>query len=197
MATIEALGLTKSFGDKTIFHSLNIFVEQGQRVAIKGESGKGKTTLLRILAGIAEADSGRVLYNDKEFNTITAKTIRNHIAYLPQGIDLMVNDGNELCRMLAVDNDKVVDSLNALGLNAQALNQPMAELSGGERQRMLISIILGLNRSILFLDEPTSALDDTSIKKVIDLIWSQTQLTLVSTSHNTIWVEHCDKVISL
>ncbi len=197
MATIEALGLTKSFGDKTIFHSLNIFVEQGQRVAIKGESGKGKTTLLRILAGIAEADSGRVLYNDKEFNTITAKTIRNHIAYLPQGIDLMVNDGNELCRMLAVDNDKVVDSLNALGLNAQALNQPMAELSGGERQRMLISIILGLKRSILFLDEPTSALDDTSIKKVIDLIWSQTQLTLVSTSHNTIWVEHCDKVISL
>ena len=182
MATIEALGLTKSFGDKTIFHSLNIFVEQGQRVAIKGESGKGKTTLLRILAGIAEADSGRVLYNDKEFNTITAKTIRNHIAYLPQGIDLMVNDGNELCRMLAVDNDKVVDSLNALGLNAQALNQPMAELSGGERQRMLISIILGLKRSILFLDEPTSALDNTSIKKVIDLIWSQTYLTLVSTS---------------
>lgn len=197
MATIEALGLTKSFGDKTIFHSLNIFVEQGQRVAIKGESGKGKTTLLRILAGIAEADSGRVLYNDKEFNTITAKTIRNHIAYLPQGIDLMVNDGNELCRMLAVDNEKVVDSLSALGLNVQVLNQPMAELSGGERQRMLISIILGLKRSILFLDEPTSALDDTSIKKVIDLIWSQTQLTLVSTSHNTIWVEHCDKVISL
>jgi ABC-type multidrug transport system ATPase subunit len=197
MATIEALGLAKSFGDKTIFHSLNIFVEQGQRVAIKGESGKGKTTLLRILAGIAEADSGRVLYNDKEFNTITAKTIRNHIAYLPQGIDLMVNDGNELCRMLAVDNDKVFDSLNALGLNAQALNQPMAELSGGERQRMLISIILGLKRSILFLDEPTSALDNTSIKKVIDLIWSQTYLTLVSTSHNPVWVEHCDKVISL
>ncbi len=197
MATIEALGLAKSFGDKNIFNSLDIRVEKGQRVAIKGESGKGKTTLLRILAGIAEADSGRVLYNDKEFNAITAKTIRNHIAYLPQGIDLMVNDGNELCRMLAVDNEKVVDSLSALGLNVQVLNQPMAELSGGERQRMLISIILGLNRSILFLDEPTSALDDTSIKKVIDLIWSQTQLTLVSTSHNTIWVEHCDKVISL
>ncbi len=197
MATIEALGLAKSFGDKNIFNSLDIRVEKGQRVAIKGESGKGKTTLLRILAGIAEADSGRVLYNDKEFNAITAKTIRNHIAYLPQGIDLMVNDGNELCRMLAVDNEKVVDSLSALGLNVQVLNQPMAELSGGERQRMLISIILGLNRSILFLDEPTSALDDNSIKKVIDLIWSQTQLTLVSTSHNTIWVEHCDKVISL
>ncbi|HPF94749.1 MAG TPA: ABC transporter ATP-binding protein [Tenuifilaceae bacterium] len=197
MATIEALGLAKSFGDKNIFNSLDIRVEKGQRVAIKGESGKGKTTLLRILAGIAEADSGRVLYNDKEFNAITAKTIRNHIAYLPQGIDLMVNDGNELCRMLAVDNEKVVDSLSVLGLNVQVLNQPMAELSGGERQRMLISIILGLNRSILFLDEPTSALDDTSIKKVIDLIWSQTQLTLVSTSHNTIWVEHCDKVISL
>lgn len=197
MATIEALGLTKSFGDKTIFHSLDILVEKGQRVAIKGESGKGKTTLLRILAGIAEADSGRVLYNDKEFDSTTVKTIRNDIAYLPQGIDLMVNDGNELCRMLAVDYKKVVDSLSALGLNVQVLNQPMAELSGGERQRMLISIILGLKRSILFLDEPTSALDDTSIKKVIDLIWSQTQLTLVSTSHNTVWVEHCDKVISL
>jgi len=197
MATIEALGLTKSFGDKTIFHSLNIRVEQGQRVAIKGESGKGKTTLLRILAGIAEADSGRVLYNDKEFDTTTAKTIRNSIAYLPQGIDLMVNDGNELCRMLAVDNEKVVDSLSALGLNIQVLNQPMAELSGGERQRMLISIILGLKRSMLFLDEPTSALDDTSIKMVIDLIWSQKQITLVSTSHNPVWVEHCDKVISL
>lgn len=194
---LEVINLSKKFDDKHILTSLSFSVEKGQKIAIKGESGRGKTTLLRLLAGIVAPDSGEIRFGDKIFNALSAKSIRNRIAYLPQGIDFIAEDGNELCEMLSTDKGKVTKSLDALFLDGSILEQPFAELSGGEKQRMLISIILGLNRPILMLDEPTSALDANSTKRLIDLIWGFPDITLISTSHNPIWEEHCHKVISL
>ncbi len=194
---LEVINLSKKFDDKHILTSLSFSVEKGQKIAIKGESGRGKTTLLRLLAGIVAPDSGEIRFGDKIFNALSAKSIRNRIAYLPQGIDFIAEDGNELCEMLSTDKGKVIKSLDALFLDGSILEQPFAELSGGEKQRMLISIILGLNRPILMLDEPTSALDANSTKRLIDLIWGFPDITLISTSHNPIWEEHCHKVISL
>ena len=194
---LKVVNLSKRFDDKHIFTSLSFSVDKGQKISIKGESGRGKTTLLRILAGIAAPDGGEIRFGDKVFNAHSAKCIRNRIAYLPQGIDFIAEDGNELCQMLFTDKGKVTKSLDALFLDGNILEQPFAELSGGEKQRMLISIILGLNRPILMLDEPTSALDANSTKRLIDLIWGFPDITLISTSHNSIWEEHCHKVISL
>ncbi|MDD2278152.1 MAG: ATP-binding cassette domain-containing protein [Bacteroidales bacterium] len=197
MSELEVENLTKVFGEKQIFSSLSFSVDKGQKVAIKGESGRGKTTLLRILAGIVAPDMGEIRYGYTLFNAHTAKSIRSKMAYLPQGIEFIAKDGNELCEMLFVDKAKVSKSLDALLLNTSILEQPFSELSGGEKQRMLTSIILGLSRPILLLDEPTSALDANSTKRLIELIWTLPDITLISTSHNPIWEKHCDKVISL
>lgn len=197
MLELEVANLSKRFGDKKIFNSLSFSVDKGQKITIKGESGRGKTTLLRVLAGIVAPDSGEIRFGDTVFNAHSAKEIRNRMAYLPQGIEFIAKDGNELCEILSINYEEVVKSLNALLLDANILEQPLAELSGGEKQRMLTSIILGLNRPILLLDEPTSALDANSTKRLIDLIWGLPNITLISTSHNPVWEEHCHKVISL
>ncbi|MBC7124624.1 MAG: ATP-binding cassette domain-containing protein [Bacteroidales bacterium] len=197
MAFIEINNLSKSFGNKIVFKNLNVIIEKGQKIAIKGESGKGKTTLLRTLTGINYPDSGTISFDGKVLGDDTVKEIRSLIGYLPQGIDLLIDDGNQLCKLLEIEPKSIYNYIEALGLNKKKLVQPLSELSGGEKQRLLTSIILGLQRPILILDEPTSALDANSIGKLINLIWSMHELTVISTTHNQAWEEKCDKIIEL
>ncbi|HDP75740.1 MAG TPA: ATP-binding cassette domain-containing protein [Bacteroidales bacterium] len=197
MAFVEINNLSKSFGNNKVFTDLNIFIEKGQKVAIKGESGKGKTTLLRMLTGISNPDSGTISFDGKVLGDDTVKGIRSLIGYLPQGIDLLIDNGNQLCNLLEIEPMSIYNYIEALGLNKKKLAQPVSELSGGETQRLFTAIILGLKRPILILDEPTSALDANSILKLINLIWSMHELTVISTTHNQTWEKHCDKIIEL
>ena len=197
MFEIEVNSLTKRFGQRPIFENLNFRVNKGQKITITGASGKGKTTLLRILAGVIAPDEGSIKFNNQAFTSQTARAIRQQIAYLPQGVDLMVNNGAELAQLLHIDPKPAFPYLEQLLLSPSILNQPFIEVSGGEKQRILISLILSLHRPILFLDEPTSALDNNSTEKLMDLIWSNPEISMVSTSHNPEWEKRCEQVIRL
>lgn len=150
-----------------------------------------------MLTGITYPDSGTINYNGIVLSNNSIKEISTQIGYLPQGIDLLIDSGNQLCNLLEIDPNSILTYLEALGLNHNKLKQPLTELSGGGKQRLLTSIILGLRRPILVLDEPTSALDTNSINKLIKLIWSFQDLTVISTTHNKPWEQHCDKIIEL
>ncbi|MDY0200259.1 MAG: ABC transporter ATP-binding protein [Tenuifilaceae bacterium] len=197
MFEIEVNNLTKYFEQRVIFEKLSFLVKKGQKVTITGASGKGKTTLLRMLAGVIAPDEGCISFNNQVFNSQTAHIIRQQIAYLPQGIDLMVSNGVELAQLLQIEPKSAFSYLEKLLLSPNIMQQPFAEISGGEKQRMLISLILSLQRPILFLDEPTSALDKNSSEKLMDLIWSNPNISMVSTSHNPEWEERCEQVIQL
>ena len=197
MFEIEVNNLTKHFEQRVIFEKLSFLVKKGEKVTITGASGKGKTTLLRLLAGIIAPDEGSISFNNKEFNSQNARAIRQQIAYLPQGIDLMVSNGVELAQLLQIEPKLAFPYLEKLLLSTNIMQQPFAEISGGEKQRMLISLILSLQRPILLLDEPTSALDKNSSEKLIDLIWSNPNITMISTSHNPEWEKRCEQVIRL
>lgn len=194
---ISVLDLTKSFNGKSLFKSLSFTVSPGEKVAITGASGQGKTTLLKMLAGISSPDSGTISYNNLQFSWQTAKTIRKSISYLPQGVDLMAANGNELCTLLGADPIRSYPIMKIFLLSKEIMQQPFSELSGGEKQRLLLSIILSFSRPILLLDEPTSALDSKSTERLMDYLWQKPELTVVSTSHNPIWEDRCDNVIRL
>jgi len=197
MCRITVSDLTKKFGEKEIFNNLNFSLETGQKVAITGSSGRGKTTLLRILAGIVAPDTGSISFDDQPLTWQTAQPIRQKIAYLPQGVDLLAGSGNELARMLSTDSMLAYPDMEYLGLSKDSIDQPFTELSGGEKQRLLIALILSLSRQVLILDEPTSGLDSKTAERLMDLIWNKQDMTVVSTSHNPMWVRRCDNVIKL
>jgi ABC-type multidrug transport system ATPase subunit len=197
MYKILAKELSKTYGSKTVLDNTSFTVEKGHKVSITGISGRGKTTLLRIIAGIVPPDKGNISFDGEVFNWQSAKHIRKQIAYLPQGVELMADNGKELAVLLAIDAESAVAIMQELKLERAALFQSFADLSGGEKQRLLLSLILSLNRPILLLDEPTSALDMKSTEVLMDLIWGREDLTVVSTSHSTLWNSKCHKIIEL
>ena len=91
---------------------------------------------------------------------------------------------------------EIIDTLEALGLEAGTLASNFSELSTGQRQRIGLACCLLLNRKVILLDEPTSALDLESKRKVAELLLNNDR-TVISTSHDPWWVEKCDRVVEL
>lgn len=197
MCRITVSDLTKKFGEKVVFNNLSFSIETGKKIVIIGPSGRGKTTLLRVLAGIVAPDTGSINFDDQPLTWQTAHAIRQKIAYLPQGVDLMAGSGNELSQMLSIDSKLAYPDMEYLGLSKDNIDQPFTDLSGGEKQRLLIALILSLSRPMLILDEPTSGLDSKTTERLMDLIWNKKDLTVISTSHNPMWEGRCDNAIKL
>lgn len=197
MSLISTSKLCKSYNGKVLFNNLSFSIENGDKAVFVGDSGTGKTTLLRMLLGIVTADCGSISYGNQELSRMSVDKIRKQVAYLPQGVDLFANTGEELLYLLGLDFSSVSQNMVRLLLSESAIKQQFAELSGGEKQRLVTAIVLGLNRPIIFLDEPTSALDANAVNALMSLISDNPELTVVSTSHNPLWVEFCNKKITL
>lgn len=157
---ISITNLCKKYGDKQVLHCFSATIKKGTVTCIKAPSGKGKTTLLRILSGLEKADSGSI-----------------------QGLEdyriSMVFQEDRLCEnMSAADNIKLVcgkhfskeqimDELKAVGLEGSE-RQPVRELSGGMRRRTALLRALMASYDILILDEPFQGLDGENKKKIMD-----------------------------
>jgi polar amino acid transport system ATP-binding protein/putative ABC transport system ATP-binding protein len=196
---IECKNISLSFSDKLIFNNLNFFIKEGENVCFSGPSGKGKTTLLKILQGFVIPDAGEVRINNKPLHTSTIKEIRELIIYIPQNINLPVNNGLELMKLLNIPSNVqlVEEYLLKLGLEKDFISKDFSKISIGEKQRIIISICLSLDKEIILIDEPTSSLDEGSIKLLTKTIKSLNGKTIISASHNQTWLESTDKTISL
>lgn len=169
--------VNKVFGSRQIIRNLDLSIEEGSILCIVGPSGGGKTTLLRILAGLETYDSGEFLLDGQPFNPSTSKeqvvgVVFQDFQLFPH---LSVMENITLAPKLAlkqsaVESQQMAQNLaQRLGLS-QLLNHYPYQLSGGQKQRVAIARAMAMNPKVLAYDEPTSALDPGLSKQVADLI---------------------------
>ncbi len=166
--SLHIQNLALHYGGQIIFENLNLTIQSGQLVALLGPSGVGKTSLLRIIAGLEVPFAGQVTASDNV-------PLSGRIAYMAQQDLLLpwarvidnVMLGAKL-RGMKPDPDRAMNLLERVGLAERAKSLPV-ELSGGMRQRVAIARTLYEERPIVLMDEPFSALDAITRTKIQDL----------------------------
>lgn len=184
---LEIKGLTKGYLGTAVLNNLNLSVSEGEFVAILGFSGTGKTTLISLIAGLIEADSGEILIRGKQANGPGSETSLVFQSY--SLFPWLTVAGNVELAVNAVHKDKsraeraalVRQKIELVGLSHASDRKP-AELSGGMRQRVAVARALAMTPEILLLDEPLSALDALTrarLQKEIDRIREQEKRTII------------------
>jgi len=196
---IEAKNISKSFGKHCILDNVSFRFEKGKTNLIIGESGSGKTVLMKCLVGLLEVDEGMVLYDDRNFSKMTLnerKVIRQEIGMLFQGaalFDSLTVEENVMfplnmftSKSIEEKKDRVNFCLKRVNiLNANDLLP--SELSGGMKKRVAIARAIAMNPRYLFCDEPNSGIDPKTsilIDNLISEITQEYQITTVINTHD-------------
>ena len=181
MSLIEVRGLKKSFGSLEVLKGIDLTVEQGERVAIIGGSGCGKSVFLRSLCLLEKPDAGQVFIGGREITAKGARVneIRRSMGMLHQMFHLFseMNVMDNLClaptHILKMPRQqaekKAMELLGQVGL-ANCANTWPTVLSGGQQQRIAICRCLMMEPKVLLFDEPTSALDPSMVGEVLAVI---------------------------
>ena len=206
MKMIEIKDLTISFGEETIYQDFSLSVSKGEKLAITGESGKGKSTLLNVLAGFIPNFEGHISIDGLPLGSNTIQEIRSKIACPPQDTAIKFDKVEELFfapfefssnKNNRPSEEKIGTLLQAFDLSPKILNKKLHEISGGQKQRIILASCLSLHKPILLLDEPTSALDKRIKEQVSDYTLSRSELTIIAVPHDDYWVAHSDQVLLL
>ena len=197
---LELKQISKRFGDKQILSDFNLLVPEKQIVAIVGPSGGGKTTLLRMLAGLETIDSGQIIYNGENL-PLDALEKRNLLGFVFQDFQLFphlsVLDNLTLSpvKMMSMSKDdaeeKARNLLVRLGLDEHADVYPYS-LSGGQKQRVALARAMMIDPEIIGYDESTSALDPALRLEVEKLILQNRELgmTQIIVTHDLPFAEN-------
>lgn len=191
MNVIEAHGLIKRFGRRTVLDGLNFQARAGERVAVIGANGAGKTTLLRILALLTRPDSGRVCIADG--SPASRAAARAHLGVLlHQPLlygDLTVEENlrfyGRLYNIPALET-RLTEVLTRIGLN-QRRAESTRTLSRGMQQRLAIGRAILHDPEVLLLDEPYTGLDQEASAMLNELLreWSERGRTVILTAHES------------
>lgn len=191
---LELKNINLKYTNKTLFNNFGFKVEKGEKILIKGESGKGKSTMLKIILGFACADSGEVYIDKEKLDKKTVWNIRKKLAYVSQGLEFKPGKTKEVFEeIFSYENNKDIDYkkktdyfFNYFDLDEDILSKSTEELSGGEKQRIGIIIAILLDRELYLLDEISSALDEKLKKKVADYFLKSDKTVLI-VSHDREW----------
>ena len=191
---------------------INLHIEKGKFVALKGRSGSGKTTLLNCLGGLDHATSGTVRVLDIDLDQMderqNTRWRREQIGLVFQSFSLMPNlsayENVELMLRLRKATPKErrerpLECLELVGLSKWMHHRPY-ELSGGQQQRVAIARSLANHPQLLLADEPTGELDSTSAHEIFSLFQQLVQsegMTLLMASHDPLVDEYADEVIQI
>lgn len=198
---LELRKINKAFGKKNIFENLDLNIPDGEILAIVGPSGGGKTTLLRMLAGLEKADSGTFLLDGKAFNPTALNEQEQVVGVVFQDFQLFphlsVFENITLAPKLVLKETQAVYSKKAeklavqLGLEDLLQSYPY-QLSGGQKQRVAIARAMAMDPQVLAYDEPTSALDPALREQVEKLILSLKKegVTQIVVTHDWAFAEH-------
>lgn len=204
MVIIDNLNI--SFGKEEVYKDFSLSVNKGDKLAITGESGKGKSTLLNALAGFIPHYKGELIVDETVLSSKTVHEIRSKIAWLPQDTSLDLGSVEELLlapfqfeqnRANQPSKNEISTIFNAFDLSEELLSKKVNEISGGQKQRVILASCILLKKPLLLIDEPTSALDNTVKEKVTDYILNQENTTVLAVTHDRYWIEKSDKVIHI
>lgn len=201
-------GATLRLSGRVLFHDLSLTVKSGEWLCVTGESGCGKTSLLRAVLGFLPLDTGSIFISGKQLSPHTVDFIRKQTAYVPQELFLPTESVEEMLLLpfnlkankgRHLSKDRLLGLWATLGLQPDLLHRKVTQLSGGQRQRIILSMEALLGKPLMIVDEPTSALDDESVTKVAALFRSLSQdgTALLSVSHNRYFLSACDNVLRL
>ena len=193
-----------------VLKNINFEISTNERVAIMGESGSGKTSLLMLMSGLEKPTSGSIFFNQEDFSKISEKRktevrkkriglifqqfylIPNYTALENVMFPMQINKINN-------EKKKATSLLSDIGLDHRKDNLP-SELSGGEQQRVAIARAISFGPEIILADEPTGNLDTKNTKLVSDLLLKYSKkkkITLILVTHNMELAKKCDRILNI
>lgn len=194
---IEVRHIRKTFGENHVLNDISCFFEAGKTNLIIGQSGSGKTVLMKCLVGLHEIDSGEIIYDGRAFSSMNIKNkrlIRHEIGMLFQGgalFDSMTVQENIMFPLNMLTKQTLEQKLERVDFCLKRVNLPNAhklmpsELSGGMTKRVAIARAIAMNPNYLFCDEPNSGLDPRTAGLIDDLIKEITEEYNITTIVNT------------
>ena len=216
MNKLECQDICKSFSiddeSLSVLENINITISENERVAITGKSGAGKSTLLHIMAGLDQATSGKIIFNDQSLSSISNSSL-SKIRLVNFGFvyqfhhlldDLTVEENIQIPLLLnnSLDKDKKIkikEIMQTLGIFNRKNHLPW-KLSGGEKQRTAIARALINNPKFLFLDEPTGNLDKENATIIQNLLFELSDrygIALITATHDNEFIKSFKQVYRL
>ena len=209
MPMLQLEGLGKSFGETRVFHGVTLGVGRGEFVALLGESGVGKSTLLNCVAGLEQADQGRVRVDGRDLaqldDNARARLRRAHLGFVFQAFHVLPhlsvaeNVALPLLLLGRPDAQRVLQVLDAVGLGGLGARHP-AQLSGGQLQRVAIARAVVHAPGLILADEPTGNLDPDTAARVLGVLQAQVQdagAACLLVTHSATAAARADRVLRL
>lgn len=199
------------YGNRSlVLNHLNAVIHQGEKVAIVGSSGCGKTTVTKLIMGFYTPEQGSICIGGQQITDTDLSSLREHVAYVPQEVTMFsdtVRNNLLLGNNRQVPDAEIEKTLNAVGCDFvnkmpfgldTVLDENGANLSGGQKQRLALVRALLRNPEILILDEATSALDTFSERKLQDALKKvYPSLTVIMVAHRLNSIRDCDRILVL
>ena len=191
-----------------VIDDLSLKIRSGQYVAIVGETGCGKSTLMRLMLGFEKPQKGAVYYDGKDLNSIDLRSLRRKIGVVLQNGKLFQGDiySNIVISAPQLTMDEAWEAAEMAGIAEDIRRMPMGMhtiisegsggVSGGQRQRLMIARAIAPKPKLLMFDEATSALDNITQKIVSDSL-SKLKCTRIVIAHRLSTIRQCDRIVYL
>lgn len=214
MNLLEVQKINKSFqqgGQEIhILRDLSLSLEKGESVAVLGKSGSGKSTFLSLMSGLDRADSGDIIFDQKNFSSLGEEKLTQLRA---QRIGIIFQQFHLLSHLSTLENvalpleiagdpnafDKAVVALEKVGLQDRLTHLP-GKLSGGEKQRVAIARAMVVSPELLLADEPSGSLDEVTGVEVMNLIFDlvkNNDMSMILVTHSLDLAKRCDRILRL
>lgn len=207
MKDIQLKNVEFKYGDTEVFSNLNLHVNKGESIAIVGESGCGKTTLIKAIMGLYPISSGEIYYGKQALGTLPMDELRKKIAYVPQNTFLFADTIRENLAMgQNLTDEEIENACKLVQMHEKISKMPNgydtkleeggSNLSGGEKQRLAIArAFLKKGAELYILDEATSNLDSKTENAISKVIFEQlVDKTRIIIAHRLSTIVHCDKI---
>ena len=204
---IEFKNVSLFYGQTMALDNINLNVSSGNNIALVGDSGGGKTSLINLLLRFYEINSGDLLINNTSIKNLSQDSLRSHISIVSQRVYIFQDSlaanvayGQEIDESRVINALKLADAYEFTASLKEGIYTQMDEagsnLSGGQRQRIAIARAIYKHASLLIFDEATSALDNKSEKRIQDAIEEYTKDKITFTiAHRLSTVQHADQIL--